>query len=117
MLKHFEPGQELWNETAHISQLHPIFTADMPNFNWNDSVNFLTKLRPRRLWNATKVYSSYQITKLTGKPVQWGYPISISFEPTTSSIPMGRVNARSPLGHSGQRRLQEVVGSKEMEIG
>jgi hypothetical protein len=30
---------------------------------------------------------------------------------------VGRVKARSPLGHSGQRRLQEVVGSKEMETG
>jgi hypothetical protein len=49
------------------------FTS-MPYFNWNDSINFLTKLRPRRLWNATKVYASYQVTKLTGKPVQWGYP-------------------------------------------
>lgn len=32
-------------------------------------------------------------------------------------MPVGRVNARKPLGHSGQRRLQEVVGSNEMEIG
>jgi hypothetical protein len=33
------------------------------------------------------------------------------------SIPVGRVKALKPLGHSGQRRLQEVVGSNEMEIG
>jgi len=26
-------------------------------------------------------------------------------------MPVGRENARNPLGHSGQRRLQEVVGS------
>ena len=26
-------------------------------------------------------------------------------------MPVGRVKDRSPLGHSGQRRLQEVVGS------
>lgn len=32
-------------------------------------------------------------------------------------MPVGRVKARKPLGHSGQRRLQEVVGSKEIEIG
>ena len=32
-------------------------------------------------------------------------------------MPVGLVNARNPLGHSGHRRLQEVVGSKEMEIG
>lgn len=34
-----------------------------------------------------------------------------------SSMPVGLVNARNPLGHSGQRRLHEVVGSKEMEMG
>jgi hypothetical protein len=27
------------------------------------------------------------------------------------------VKARRPLGHSGQRRLQEVVGSKEIDTG
>ena len=32
-------------------------------------------------------------------------------------MPVGLVNALNPLGHSGHRRLQEVVGSKEIEIG
>jgi len=32
-------------------------------------------------------------------------------------MPVGRVKALNPLGHSGQRRLQDVVGSKEMETG
>lgn len=32
-------------------------------------------------------------------------------------MPVGRVNVRSPLGHSGQRKLQEVVGSNEMDMG
>lgn len=32
-------------------------------------------------------------------------------------MPVGRVKALSPLGHSGQRRLHEVVGSNEMETG
>ena len=32
-------------------------------------------------------------------------------------MPVGLVNALKPLGHSGHRRLQEVVGSKEIEIG
>jgi hypothetical protein len=32
-------------------------------------------------------------------------------------MPVGRVNALKPLGHSGHRRLQDVVGSKEIEIG
>lgn len=33
------------------------------------------------------------------------------------SMPVGRVKARSPLGHSGQRRLHDVVGSKDTDIG
>lgn len=32
-------------------------------------------------------------------------------------MPVGLVNSLRPLGHSGQRRLQLVVGSKEMETG
>jgi len=32
-------------------------------------------------------------------------------------MPRGRVKDRKPLGHSGQRRLQEVVGSNEIEKG
>jgi hypothetical protein len=36
---------------------------------------------------------------------------------STSIIPVGRVKLRKPLGHSGQRRLQEVVGSMDKLIG
>ncbi|MEK7200439.1 MAG: radical SAM protein, partial [Bacteroidota bacterium] len=79
----------------------------MPYFNRNDSINFLTKLTPRRLWNAAKVYSSYQLTRLTGKPVQWGYPISISFEPTTSC------NLRCPECPSGLRAFTRPTGMLE----
>ena len=32
-------------------------------------------------------------------------------------MPVGLVNDLKPLGHSGQRRLQEVVGSMEIEMG
>lgn len=32
-------------------------------------------------------------------------------------FPVGRVNDLNPLGHSGQRRLQAVVGSMERVIG
>ena len=50
----------------------------MPYFNWNDTINLFSKLTVRRIWNATKVMASYQWSKFTGKPVQWGYPVSIS---------------------------------------
>lgn len=33
------------------------------------------------------------------------------------NMPVLRVKALKPLGHSGQRKLQDVVGSKDMELG
>ena len=76
----------------------------MPAFNWNDSINLLSKLTPRQAWNAGKVLSSYYLSKLTKKPVQWGYPISISFEPTTSC------NLRCPECPSGLRAFTRSTG-------
>jgi radical SAM protein with 4Fe4S-binding SPASM domain len=51
-----------------------------------------------------KVYSSYYLSKWTGKPVQWGMPISISFEPTTSC------NLRCPECPSGLRAFTRPTG-------
>ena len=34
-----------------------------------------------------------------------------------SNIPVGRVNDLKPLGHSGQRKLQDVVGSIDKLMG
>jgi len=76
----------------------------MPKVNYNDAVNFFSKLTARRLWNATKVYSSYYITLFFKKPVQWGLPISISFEPTTSC------NLRCPECPSGLREFTRPTG-------
>lgn len=73
-------------------------------FNFPDTVNLLSKLTPRRLWNATKVFASYQLGKLIRKPVQWGYPISVSFEPTTSC------NLRCPECPSGLREFTRPTG-------
>jgi radical SAM protein with 4Fe4S-binding SPASM domain len=72
--------------------------------NWNDSLNFLSKLTGRRLWNMAKVYSSYHLSKWTGRSIQWGMPISISFEPTTSC------NLRCPECPSGLRAFSRPTG-------
>ena len=76
----------------------------MVYFNWNDSVNLLSKLTFRRLWNAAMVYGSYQVSRFTGKPIQWGMPISVSFEPTTSC------NLRCPECPSGLRAFTRPTG-------
>jgi radical SAM protein with 4Fe4S-binding SPASM domain len=79
----------------------------MPQFNWNDSTNLLSKLTFRRLWNGIKVLSSYYAGNITGKPVQWGYPVSVSFEPTTSC------NLRCPECPSGLRQFTRPTGMLE----
>ena len=76
----------------------------MPYFNLTDSINLISKITLRRAWNASKVMCSYQIAKLFRKMVQWGYPVSISFEPTTSC------NLRCPECPSGLREFTRPTG-------
>lgn len=76
----------------------------MPNFNYTDSLNFVSKLTAARLWNATKVYASYAVNKVSKRPVQWGLPISIAIEPTTSC------NLRCPECPSGLRAFTRPTG-------
>jgi radical SAM protein with 4Fe4S-binding SPASM domain len=51
-----------------------------------------------------KVYSSYQLARWTKKSIQWGMPVSISFEPTTSC------NLRCPECPSGLRAFSRPTG-------
>ncbi len=82
----------------------------MPEINYNDSINFLKKLTLRRAWNATKVLSSFYISRLLKKPVQWGLPMSISFEPTTSC------NLRCPECPSGLREFTRPTGMLKQDF-
>ncbi|HLI92888.1 MAG TPA: radical SAM/SPASM domain-containing protein [Puia sp.] len=76
----------------------------MPEFNWNDTTNLLSKLTLRRLVNGIKVLGSYYVSKWTKKAIQWGYPVSLSFEPTTSC------NLRCPECPSGLRAFTRPTG-------
>jgi radical SAM protein with 4Fe4S-binding SPASM domain len=93
--------------TLFNTSLKPIIVILQPcmnYFNWNDTKNLMSKLTLRRSINAAKVMASYQLSKLLKKPVQWGYPISISFEPTTSC------NLRCPECPSGLRAFTRPTG-------
>ncbi len=79
----------------------------MPQINYNDSIGFLRKLTFRRVWNATKVLSSFYVSRIISRPVQWGLPMSISFEPTTSC------NLRCPECPSGLRAFTRPTGMLE----
>lgn len=80
------------------------------NRNWRDGLNFLSKASASRVWNAAKVLGSYYYSRQTGKPVQWGLPISISFEPTTSC------NLRCPECPSGLRSFTRPTGMLEDDL-
>ena len=82
----------------------------MARFNRSDSFNLLSKITPRRAWNGMKVLSSYYISKWTKRPVQWGYPVSISFEPTTSC------NLRCPECPSGLRAFTRPTGMLQKDF-
>lgn len=82
----------------------------MPKPNLNDALNFLSKFTLRRGWNAGKVLGSYYWSKWRKKPIQWGLPISISFEPTTSC------NLRCPECPSGLRAFTRPTGMLENEF-
>ena len=56
------------------------------------------------MWNGLKVLGSFYASKLLKRPVQWGYPVSISFEPTTSC------NLRCPECPSGLRAFSRPTG-------
>lgn len=76
----------------------------MPRINWNDSLNLASKLTFRRFTNGLKVLASFYASRLINRPVQWGYPVSISFEPTTSC------NLRCPECPSGLRQFTRPTG-------
>jgi len=82
----------------------------MPKINWSDTVNLAGKITFKRFWNGVKVLSSFYIGRLLNKPLQWGYPVSISFEPTTSC------NLRCPECPSGLRAFTRPTGMLQKDF-
>lgn len=76
----------------------------VPGIHLYDTFNLLSKLSIRRGWNAAKVLSSYYVSRWIKRPVQWGFPISVSIEPTTSC------NLRCPECPSGLRSFSRPKG-------
>src|SRR5690349_16260499 len=69
--------------------------------------NLASKLTLKKGINAVKVLSSYYYSRATSTPSQWGLPISISIEPTTSC------NLRCPECPSGLRSFTRPTGMLE----
>ncbi|RYD74464.1 MAG: radical SAM protein, partial [Sphingobacteriales bacterium] len=74
-----------------------------------DGIEFAGKFTVNRGINVTKTLSSYYYSRITRKAVHWGYPISISIEPTTSC------NLRCPECPSGLRAFSRPTGMLQEE--
>ena len=75
-----------------------------------DQFNLISKLNFSRIWNGLKVLFSYYLSRWTRRPIQWGFPISISFEPTTSC------NLRCPECPSGLRAFTRPTGMLQKDF-
>ena len=76
----------------------------------SDYLNLASKSSLRRAFNAAQIFSSFQVSQLSGKPVIKGLPVSISFEPTTSC------NLRCPECPSGLRSFTRPTGMLESSL-
>ena len=75
-----------------------------------DSLNFIGKLNLRKLWNATKVITSFYLSSFLQRPIQWGLPFNISIEPTTSC------NLGCPECPSGLKSFTRDTGTMEVDF-
>jgi radical SAM protein with 4Fe4S-binding SPASM domain len=75
-----------------------------------DTINFISKLTPLRVWNALIVMLSFYIAKYTKKPVQWGLPFNVSVEPTT------KCNLGCPECPSGLKSFTRPTGNMETDF-
>ncbi|MGB4957831.1 MAG: radical SAM/SPASM domain-containing protein [Saprospiraceae bacterium] len=76
----------------------------------HDILGFIKKLTIRRVWNMTKIYFSYLLTKVSKVPVQWGVPMTISIEPTTAC------NLKCPECPSGLRSFSRDTGNLKQDF-
>lgn len=73
-------------------------------------MNLMSKVTPKRAWNAIQVLSSYFYSHWTGSATHHGMPIAISFEPTTSC------NLRCPECPSGLRSFTRPTGMMDGDL-
>lgn len=76
----------------------------------SDNINLLSKLSAGKILNAAQVTLSFYVSKWSGKPVQWGLPITMSIEPTTSC------NLRCPECPSGKREFTRPTGMLQQDF-
>ncbi len=80
-----------------------------------DSYALASKLTFNRITNASRVFVSYIVSRLTGKPSTAGLPISLAIEPTTAcnlrcpECPSGLRNFTRPTGRLDPQLFQKII--------
>jgi radical SAM protein with 4Fe4S-binding SPASM domain len=74
----------------------------------SDSVNFLSKLTFRKVFNTVLIYKSYIISIILNRSIHWGMPVSASIEATTNC------NLRCPECPSGVKQLSRPTGNIDL---
>jgi radical SAM protein with 4Fe4S-binding SPASM domain len=88
----------------------------------SNSLNLISMLSLRKLWNMVLIYTSFHWSKLTGKPVHWGQPFSLAFEPTTAcnlrcpECPSGLRSFTRPTGHLESTFFKEVIDEVQKDL-
>ncbi|MEM7572968.1 MAG: radical SAM/SPASM domain-containing protein [Bacteroidota bacterium] len=77
---------------------------------WRDVRNFSSKLTLKKISNLIKVVAAYYLTRWRKKPIVWGLPFTISFEPTTAC------NLRCPECPSGLRQFSRPTGNLKQDF-
>ncbi|MFN5494140.1 MAG: radical SAM/SPASM domain-containing protein [Bacteroidota bacterium] len=70
-----------------------------------DLANLFSRFTPARFMNALLVIVSYYLSRMMGKPIVWGMPVSIALEPTTAC------NLRCPQCPSGLKSFTRDTGN------
>ncbi len=76
----------------------------------NDIKSFGRKITFGKLSNAGKILVSYILTNWLKRPIQWGLPFTVSFEPTTAC------NLRCPECPSGLRSFSRDTGNLKIDF-
>src|SRR5688572_2186036 len=71
---------------------------------------FLKKFSARKALNAGQLLAGYYYSRMSGRPVLWGLPVSMAIEPTTSC------NLRCPECPSGESEFTRPTGMLEKKF-
>ena len=75
-----------------------------------DSVQILKVLSLRKSWNLVLLKTSYLLSRVFKKPIVFGFPFSLSIEPTTAC------NLACPECPSGLKQFSRPTGKLDLNV-